>query len=90
MWGIPLGNFLIKRVVAEIELEIPSIKKFSSLSPVTGFSKWLINQTRSKKSGLPEIDKMMLMMLNKDNWYADTWAAGKLKKPLMQEKIAIS
>ncbi|MEJ2596305.1 MAG: malonyl-CoA decarboxylase, partial [bacterium] len=82
--GIPLGNFLIKRVVAEIEQEIPSIRKFSSLSPVTGFSKWLISQTKQKKPDLPELDKMMLMLLNKKDWHTDTRAISKLKKPLMQ------
>ena len=82
--GIPLGNFLIKRVVAEIEIEIPSIKKFSSLSPVPGFSKWLIKQTNLKEANIPEIDKMMLMMLNKENWHQDPRAVSKLKRPLIK------
>ena len=82
--GIPLGNFLIKRVVAEIEREFPSIRKFSSLSPVTGFSRWLVKQTQKKKPDLPEMDKMMLMLLNKTDWHKDTRSISRLKKPLMQ------
>lgn len=82
--GIPLGNFLIKRVVAEIAQEIPSINKYSSLSPVTGFSKWLIKQTNLEKTQNPEIDKMMLMLLNKENWHKDTRAISKLKKRLLK------
>jgi malonyl-CoA decarboxylase len=82
--GIPLGNFLIKRVVAEINQEIPGIRKFSSLSPVPGFTKWLIKQTDLKKSQLPEIDKRMLMLLNKENWHEDERALKELKKPLIK------
>ena len=39
--GISLGNFLIKRVAEKILQEIPSVKTFSTLSPVPGFNKWL-------------------------------------------------
>ncbi|CAG8520834.1 7410_t:CDS:10 [Funneliformis mosseae] len=39
--GIELGNFLIKRVVRELQTEFPSIKTFSTLSPIPGFQKWL-------------------------------------------------
>jgi hypothetical protein len=43
--GIELGNFLIKRVVRELQAEFPSITTFSTLSPIPGFQKWLINAT---------------------------------------------
>ena len=42
--GIPLGNFLIKMVVTELAAELSSLKKYSSLSPVTGFADWLLNE----------------------------------------------
>ncbi|GES91235.1 malonyl-CoA decarboxylase, mitochondrial [Rhizophagus clarus] len=41
--GIELGNFLIKRVVRELQNEFSSIETFSTLSPIPGLSKWLIN-----------------------------------------------
>jgi malonyl-CoA decarboxylase len=41
--GIELGNFLVKRVVRELQNEFPSIETFSTLSPIPGFKKWLIN-----------------------------------------------
>lgn len=41
--GIDLGNFLVKRVVRELQVEFPSISTFSTLSPIPGFQKWLIN-----------------------------------------------
>ena len=37
---ITLGNFLIKRVVYEIQEELPQIKNFGTLSPMPGFAEW--------------------------------------------------
>jgi malonyl-CoA decarboxylase len=36
--GIPFGNFLIKQVVSELAAEFPSIRTYSTLSPLKGFS----------------------------------------------------
>ena len=37
---VTLGNFLIKRVVYEIQEELPNIKNFGTLSPIPGFADW--------------------------------------------------
>ena len=37
---VTLGNFLIKRVVFEIQEELPNIKIFGTLSPIIGFRNW--------------------------------------------------
>jgi len=37
---VTLGNFLIKRVVYEIQEELPNIKNFGTLSPIPGFRYW--------------------------------------------------
>ena len=37
---VTLGNFLIKRVVYEIQEELPNIKYFGTLSPIPGFRDW--------------------------------------------------
>ena len=39
--GIHLGNFLIKRVVMELQREFPNLKQFVTLSPIPGFREWL-------------------------------------------------
>ncbi|XP_060892733.1 malonyl-CoA decarboxylase, mitochondrial [Labrus mixtus] len=39
--GVELGNYLIKRVVRELQSEFPQMGQFSSLSPIPGFSLWL-------------------------------------------------
>jgi len=37
---VTLGNFLIKRVIYEIQEELPHIKNFGTLSPIPGFAQW--------------------------------------------------
>ncbi|HEY0422349.1 MAG TPA: malonyl-CoA decarboxylase, partial [Rhodopila sp.] len=39
--GISFGNFLIKQVVEELKAELPGLVRFSTLSPVPGFRRWL-------------------------------------------------
>ncbi|MHA1114329.1 MAG: malonyl-CoA decarboxylase domain-containing protein, partial [Alphaproteobacteria bacterium] len=39
--GIRFGDFLIKRVVAELAREFPNLKTFATLSPIPGFAAWL-------------------------------------------------
>jgi malonyl-CoA decarboxylase len=39
--GIPLGSFLIKKVAEDLGRELPHIRTFATISPVTGFRKWL-------------------------------------------------
>src|SRR6266566_7701922 len=42
--GVSFGNFLIKQVVEELQAEFPQLKRFSTLSPVPGFRRWLTQQ----------------------------------------------
>ncbi len=39
--GISLGNFLIKQVAADLGREFPRLATFATLSPISGFRKWL-------------------------------------------------
>ena len=62
--GISFGNFLIKRVVDELERDFPSLRSYATLSPIPGFVRWLHSgaaaevmlpaslQSKLKKSGL--------------------------------------
>ncbi|KAF9177204.1 hypothetical protein BGZ50_009005 [Haplosporangium sp. Z 11] len=52
--GIELGNFLIKRVVRSLKVEFPQIETFSTLSPIPGFRKWIVQcQNLGQKLLLP-------------------------------------
>ncbi len=45
---VTLGNFLIKRVVFELQEELPNIKNFGTLSPIPGFADWFFYQNDQK------------------------------------------
>ena len=42
--SISFGNSLIKQVVADLSVEVPTLETFVTLSPIPGFSDWLANQ----------------------------------------------
>lgn len=42
--GISFGNSLIKQVVRDLSRDLPGLKKFLTLSPIPGLSKWLDTQ----------------------------------------------
>ncbi len=42
--GVSLGDFLIKKVVEDLALELPNITTFATLSPIPGFRRWLTAQ----------------------------------------------
>ena len=48
---VTLGNFLIKRVIYEIQEELPHIKNFGTLSPIPGFVEWFsyLEENKIKK-----------------------------------------
>jgi malonyl-CoA decarboxylase len=57
---VTLGNFLIKRVVYEIQEELPHIKNFGTLSPIPGFADWFSYQDDKK------IENILGTLKNKD------------------------
>jgi len=42
--NVSLGNFLIKSVAEQLQRELPRIKTFCTLSPIPGFSAWLLSE----------------------------------------------
>src|SRR5690348_10575054 len=50
--GISFGDFLIKRVVDALAIELPRLKVFATLSPVPGFRAWLEGQSRVGRDDL--------------------------------------
>ena len=82
---IPLGNFLIKRVVSEIARDLPSIKTYCTLSPITGFSRWLKNELNSTDSGVISLtDKDKLDLTNDPSWHRAEGTLKVLKEPLIR------
>ncbi|XP_077144723.1 malonyl-CoA decarboxylase, mitochondrial [Ranitomeya variabilis] len=55
--GVELGNYLIKRVVKELQGEFSQLSEFCSLSPIPGFTKWLLGafNSQTKELGRTEL-----------------------------------
>lgn len=54
--GVSFGNFLIKRVVADLVSNLPGLKNFATLSPIPGFSTWLDQQVNDEEeSGVKKV-----------------------------------
>jgi len=60
---VTLGHFLIKRVLYEIQEELPNIKNFGTLSPIPGFVDWFTYQDDKKiKSILGQTNNNLLFL----------------------------
>lgn len=97
--GISFGDFLIKRVVDALATELPRIKIFATLSPVSGFRAWLEREARAAPNGLlspsertaiEALDEEapppgdLLALLQQESWHTDQRIAGALREPLLR------
>ena len=96
--GISFGDFLIKRVVDALAVELPRIRVFATLSPVPGFRAWLEREARSAPEGLllsgerTAIEALgeegpqgnFLALLENDGWHQDQRIASALREPLIR------
>jgi hypothetical protein len=58
--GVELGNFLIKRVVRTLQLELPGIQTYSTLSPIPGFRAWLTAHLEQATADRPFVGDLVL------------------------------
>ncbi|MBR0694082.1 malonyl-CoA decarboxylase [Bradyrhizobium lablabi] len=77
--GVSFGNFLIKQVVEELQMEFPQLERFSTLSPVPGFRRWL-----SQRPGSDRDDDAMLRELGNEGWWHDQTKSEQLRPVLMR------
>ena len=62
--GVSFGNFLIKQVVEELKAELPGVIRFSTLSPVPGFRRWLEKRlTGDDSAGLLREDELSALLM---------------------------
>jgi malonyl-CoA decarboxylase len=78
--GVSFGNFLIKQVVEELQAEFPQLKRFSTLSPVPGFRRWLMQRLAEGS----DPDTALLPELERDGWWHDLAQSEKLRPALMR------
>jgi malonyl-CoA decarboxylase len=79
--GVSFGNFLIKQVVEELQAEFPQLKRFSTLSPVPGFRRWLMQRLAE---GSDPDTAALLPELERDGWWHDLAQSEKLRPALMR------
>src|SRR6266853_59855 len=78
--GVSFGNFLIKQVVEELQTDFPQLKRFSTLSPVPGFRRWLTRQLAEESNP----DAALLPKLARDGWWHDPEQSEQLRAALMR------
>jgi malonyl-CoA decarboxylase len=78
--GVAFGNFLIKQVVEELKAELPQLRRFSTLSPVPGFRRWL----DSRLADGSDPDAGLRPQLERDGWWDDPAQSETLRLPLLR------
>jgi malonyl-CoA decarboxylase len=77
--GVSFGNFLIKQVVEELKAELPHLTRFSTLSPVPGFRRWLDKRLADADTA----DADLATRLKIDGWAQNSAQAKALRQPLL-------
>lgn len=91
--GVSLGNFLIKRVAEKIQQEIPSVKTFSTLSPIPGFTKWLDSDVKIEQFDLTpakraKVEVAFKLLRAKGQPWSKVLAAGWSSSTVSEEEKA--
>lgn len=82
--GVSFGNFLIKQVVDDLKRELPGLDRFVTLSPVSGFAKWLSREREVEASpALSEEAREALAVLDEPAWHADPIKTEAARKALL-------
>ncbi|MBL8481098.1 MAG: malonyl-CoA decarboxylase [Rhodocyclaceae bacterium] len=93
--GVSFGNFLLKRVIDDLQREFPRLANFATLSPLPQLSSWLAraptelvsaftdSEWRRLQNAYPALDAAALAaLLRTTEWTGDTRLARLLRSPL--------
>ena len=75
--GVSFGNFLLKRVIEDLQRDFPRLKTFATLSPLPQFSAW-VKRSPEALAGI-ELDTKALIA---GEWRHDAKLARRLREPL--------
>ncbi len=90
--GIPLGDFLLKQVISELQLTIPSLNQFSTLSPVPGLRRWMDEENiefEISESDLEKLTATYLLTAKRNSQPRDPVARFHLRNGAQLEQINI-
>jgi hypothetical protein len=77
--GVSFGNFLLKRVIDDLQRDFPKLSHFATLSPLPGFAAWVREESRGtggRASNSP------LAQLAAGEWRQDAGAARRINEAL--------
>lgn len=77
--GIPFGNLLIRLVVERLQLEMPWLRTFATVSPVPGFREWITNLAKRQGGSLLEA----VNALNDERWPDEAPMSKRLERALL-------
>lgn len=64
--GVSLGNFLVKQVAELLAAELPRLRRICTLSPIPGFSAWLLTHLRQQVGARPQPLSEVLHVVARD------------------------
>lgn len=79
--GISFGSFLIKQVAVELKKQLPNVTRFSTLSPIPGFSRWLSDALQDDRANVAQFADP-LEKLQDDTWIDNAEDIAALEAPL--------
>ena len=88
--GIPLGDFLLKQVISELQLTVPSLNQFSTLSPVPGLRRWVEEENINLEKFENDLEKLAatyLLNAKRNNQPRDPVARFHLRNGAQLEQI---
>jgi malonyl-CoA decarboxylase len=77
--GVSFGNFLLKRVIDDLQRDFPKLSHFATLSPLPGFAKWV---AKSPMELATEALELAAAQLAAGEWRQDAGAARRIKEGL--------
>ena len=79
--GVSFGNFLLKRVIDDLQRDFPKLRHFATLSPLPGFAAWLRRNPQELATDLPGAE---LGQLVAGEWTKEVTVARRTNEGLAQ------
>lgn len=79
--GVSFGNFLLKRVIDDLQRDFPKLRQFATLSPLPGFSSWARKNPPTLTAAGLELDAAQLAA---GDWTQNAATARKVNAALAQ------
>ena len=79
--GVSFGNFLLKRVIDDLQRDFPKLRHFATLSPLPGFAAWVRKNPGELVAEALDLDAAALAT---GTWTADATAARRINEALAE------